>query len=167
MADNGKLYVGFSDSHVAAMSRLCAKADIVLPNITEACLMLGLEYRACDYGKDYIRTILDGLLKLGAKVPIVTGVSYSPGEVGIVGFDSASGREFSYFHEKIDHLFHGTGDVFASAFTGALMKTLPLEQCIKIAADFTVASIKNTLDLPRDRWYGVRFEDCLGLLCMR
>lgn len=164
MADNGCLYVGFSDSHVSAMSKLCAKADIILPNITEASLMLGCPYKACDYGSDYIQFILEGLLKLGAKVPIVTGVSYKPGEVGIVGFDSRTGCEFSYFHERIDHGFHGTGDIFASAFTGALMKELPMEHCIQLAADFTVASIKNTLDLPKDRWYGVRFEDCLGLL---
>ena len=165
MADHGKLYAGFAENHVDAMAKLCAKADIVLPNLTEASLMLGCEYIEEGYDEDYIEKLLQGLLKLGAKVTILTGVSYKKGELGIVGIDSRTGERFSYFHRKLDCSFHGTGDVFASAFTGALFRGASLQESIKTAADFTVACIENTEGMPKDRLYGVRFEDCMGMLC--
>ena len=165
MADHGKLYTGFTQEHVEAMAGLCGKADIVLPNLTEATLMLGMEYTPDGYGQDYVDAILEGLAALGAKVPVLTVVNYGDGRLGIMGIDTRSGEKFSYFHEKIDQSFHGTGDIFASAFTGALMRGESLESCCKTAADFTVECIKNTMDTPRDRWYGVRFENCMGLLC--
>jgi len=165
MADHGKLYPGFTMEHVRAMAGLCAKADIVLPNLTEASLMLDTDYIPEGYSEEYVDKILEGLAGLGAKVPVLTGVNYGDGRLGIVGFDTRTGENFSYFHEKIDQCFHGTGDVFASAFTGALMRGESYENCCKTAADFTVACIKNTLGMPKDRWYGVRFEDCMGLLC--
>ncbi|MBQ9980228.1 MAG: pyridoxamine kinase [Oscillospiraceae bacterium] len=165
MADHGKLYTGFTQEHVEAMAGLCGKADIVLPNLTEATLMLGMEYTPDGYGQDYVDAILEGLAALGAKVPVLTGVNYGDGRLGIMGIDTRSGEKFSYFHEKIDQSFHGTGDIFASAFTGALMRGESLESCCKTAADFTVECIKNTMDTPKDRWYGVRFENCMGLLC--
>jgi pyridoxine kinase len=56
---------------------------------------------------------------------------------------------------------HGTGDVYASAFTGALMNGKSIFEAAKIAADYTVLCIKKTQDDP-SHWYGVKFETALA-----
>lgn len=76
MADNGKMYPGFAQDFPKKMKELCSGADVVLPNITEASFLLGIEYRPENYGKDYIENICAGLLKLGAKNAVLTGVSF-------------------------------------------------------------------------------------------
>ena len=78
MADNGKLYPGFDAKFVEAMKELCSKADYVLPNITEACLLTGTEYKT-EYNRAYIDELLDKLASLGYRKVILTGVSYSQG----------------------------------------------------------------------------------------
>ena len=105
MADNGKLYAAFDDSFPAQMAKVCAKADIILPNITEAALLTGMPYRT-QYGPDYIRELLEKLLALGCKTAALTGVSYEPGRLGVAYLDQ-SGREFSYFTRRCPQSFHG------------------------------------------------------------
>jgi pyridoxine kinase len=100
MADNGKLYPIFDMDYVEAMKGLCAKADYVLPNLTEACFLTGVEYKP-NYDRAYIDLILEKLTALGCKNVIFTGVSYAPGKTGIVVqengvyllMEGANGRE--------------------------------------------------------------------------
>lgn len=160
MADNGKLYLGFDMSFVDEMKKLCAKADYLLPNITEACLLTGTEYKT-EYDREYIDGLLYKLLALGCKNIILTGVSYEKNLTGVVVLEDG---EYNYYcHEKIDRGCHGTGDVYASAFVGSLMRGKTAKEAAKIAADFTLACIKETLSEP-DHWYGVKFEPLLGEL---
>ena len=160
MADNGRLYAGFDEDYVAAMRRLCRAADVILPNITEAALLTGLPYRE-SYDEDYIRSLLDGLAAMGARHVVLTGVSYHPDTLGVLVCEDG---EVTYRpHRRIDRMFHGTGDVYASAFTGALLHDRTLVDAAKIAADFTLACIENTVDAP-EHWYGVRFEPVLAEL---
>ena len=160
MADNGKLYTGFDMAFVAAMGKLCAKADYVLPNITEACLLTGIEYKA-EYDREYIDRLLCGLVKLGCKNIILTGVSYCEAKTGVVVYH---GGEYSYYeHEKLPGGCHGTGDAYASAFVGALMQGRTDFDAARIAADFTVECIKETAK-HEDHWYGVAFEPVLPKL---
>ena len=121
MADNGKLYYGFDDAYVAAMRRLVATADIVLPNITEACFLCGVPYRA-DVDEAFIAELMNGLHALGAKTVVMTSVSFSPDKTGVM--ISEMGVQSYYSHRRLTEGCHGTGDVFASAFVGALMKDL-------------------------------------------
>ena len=72
MADHGKLYPTFDEAFAAKMATLCAKADIIVPNITEACFMTGTEYREV-YDETYVKELLLKLAALGAKVSILTG----------------------------------------------------------------------------------------------
>ncbi len=161
MGDNGVLYAGLDGAYAAAIAGLCAGADVILPNITEACLMTGLPYRE-DYGEDYIQDLLSALLDLGARSVILTGVSYEPGSTGVVACKEGESR--LYRHPRIPRMFHGTGDVYASAFVGAWLQGRELFEAAKIAADFTVASIGQTLD-DEEHWYGVKFELALpGLI---
>ncbi|MCH5324276.1 MAG: pyridoxamine kinase [Eubacterium sp.] len=157
MADNGKLYVGFDDAYAEAMKPLCFGADIILPNITEACLLTGAEYRET-YDKAYIDEIIAKLAAGGAKTVILTGVSYSDETTGVLVYEN--GEQKYYEHKKISKSCHGTGDVYASAFVGALLRGKSCYDAAKIAADYTLKCIENTID-DSDHWYGVKFETAL------
>lgn len=157
-ADNGKLYAGFDDNFVEAMKKLAFKADIILPNITEAAFLTGLEYRE-SYDINYINKLFEKLTENGAKTIVLTGVSYNENTTGVAIYENG---EYSYYeHKKIAGGCHGTGDVFASAFTGALVNEKSAVEAAKIAADFTLSCIENTID-DKDHWYGVKFEPMLG-----
>lgn len=158
MGDYGKLYAGFTEEFAAAMAKLCGKADIILPNMTEAAYMLGIEYVESGYDEEYIKSVLVGLSKLGAKVSVLTGVSFKEGELGVMAYNSETGGFFSYFNKEIDARYHGTGDVFASCCTGALMNGLSVEEALALSADYTARCIQNTVDDKDGRWYGVNFE---------
>ena len=163
MADHGKLYTGFDMDFVAAMRELCATADMIVPNLTEASMMLGIEYIEKGYDEGYIHNLLKALCSLGCRRALLTGVSYDSEHQGTVSYDSKTGKFESYFAENIPVQSHGTGDVFASSFFGALMLGHEMSAAMKIAVDFTVASIKATLD-DKSHWYGVKFEKCLSML---
>ena len=164
MADNGKLYAGFSDSFPSEMARLCAIADVAIPNLTEACFMLGREYKQSGYDEDYVKELLLGISALGAKKVIITGITFGDGSLGCYGYDSESGEFFSYFNPEIKQKFHGTGDTFASVCFGSLIKGYKLEDATKRAADFVCEAIKATLNDERPITYGVHFEKVLHTL---
>jgi len=157
MADNGKLYSIFNDEYVAAMRTLCASADILIPNITEACFLSGVAYRE-SYDESYVRELIEKLLKLGTKTVVLTGVSYAPDKTGVAVWENGSLRY--YEHDKLSKGCHGTGDIYASAFTGALMNGNDVFASAKIAADYTVKCIANTLG-DESHWYGAKFETAL------
>jgi pyridoxine kinase len=136
------------------MKKLCAKADIILPNITEACMLTGMEYKE-EYDEAYIDELLAKLKALGAEMIVLTGVGYKPGRTGVVVFEN---KEKSYYeHHRIERGCHGTGDVYASAFVGALMNGKDAFTSAKIAADYTVRCIEITKE-DAEHWYGVKFE---------
>ena len=157
MADNGKLYVGFDEAFVACMRTLAAEADYLLPNITEAAFLTGTEYRE-SYDEAYVDALAEKLLALGAKNLILTGVSFRPETTGVLVFEK--GERKYYEHRKIAQGCHGTGDVYASAFVGALLRGKSAYEAACIAADYVVACIEYTRQLP-DHWYGVAFEPVL------
>lgn len=166
MGDKGKLYTGFSSDFPAKMAQFCGKADVILPNLTEASFMLNEKYVEDHHTKEYIEDILHKLLKLGAKNALLTGVSLEEGKVGIATLNGKTGEVSYYFRDFIGGAFHGTGDVFASSFTGALVRGYSLEEAGKVAVDFTVKAIECTVDDP-SHWYGVKFEKALPFLMRR
>lgn len=160
MADHGKLYSGFDSAYAEAMTGLCREADIILPNITEACMMTGHPYRE-KYDAAYIAQLMDQLSRQNHGVIVLTGVSFEPGETGAMLREK--GKDHYYSHEKIPQSYHGTGDIFASAFVGACMQGKTCEEAVRIAADFTALCIHNTYQDPA-HWYGVKFETALPSL---
>lgn len=157
MADNGKLYTGFDLDFVQEMKKLCYSADIILPNITEACYITDTEYVE-NYNKEYIDRLVGKLVENGAKTIILTGVSFNPETTGVLIYEN--GETMIYEHKKIANGCHGTGDIYASAFTGAMMRGHNAYESAKIAADYTVKCIENTQD-DKDHWYGAKFESAL------
>ena len=160
MGDNGKLYPAFDEAYAALNAGLCAEADIIVPNITEACLMTGTEYLET-YDEAYVTGLLEKLSALGPETSILTGVSLSPGKTGVMGYDRKRGAFFRYQNDRVDAAYHGTGDLFSSACVGAILRGLSLEDACRIAADYTAHTIRVTLENPAKPWYGVDFEKTL------
>lgn len=162
MADLGRLYPAFDGAFVSAMRSLCRSADIILPNITEACFLSETEYRE-QYDEAWIRTLLSRLHDaVGERTVVLTGVGYREDRTGVAVCDRAGQIDY-YEHERLGRGCHGTGDVYASVFTGALLRGKTVREAAELAADFTVLCIKNTADDP-SHWYGVRFEALLPTL---
>lgn len=166
MADNGKLYPAFGPEFPAEMAKVCAKADLIVPNLTEASFLTGLPYRT-EQDEGYIREMLQALAQLGPRYAALTGVSFEKGRLGVMYYDRKEGTYGSYFTEHLPASFHGTGDVFASTCVGGLMRGLPLGEALALAADYTVECIRQTLEAPDAKWYGVEFESAIPYLVGR
>ena len=126
--------------------------------------MLGIPYVEQGYTKDYIEELVKKLAELGARRVVLKGVSFDDKKLGIVCYDSQNEKITWYFHEKMPQSFHGTGDIFASVLTGALVRGKTLEESCRLAADFVVESIKATLSHKDYNWYGVDFESAIPFL---
>ena len=160
MADNGKLYYGFDGAFVKSMAKLVARADITLPNITEASLLTDTEYQET-YTPEHVEMLNRKLTEMGAKKVVMTGIGYRPGETGVNVY--ADGVSRHYAHRKIAKGTHGTGDIYASSFTGSLMRGKDIYDAAVIAADFTLSCIEETQKDP-EHWYGAVFETSLPKL---
>lgn len=163
MADNGKLYPAFDENFPTAMAKVCAKAEVILPNITEASLLTGMPYRT-DYDEAYIREMLERLLELGCKTAVLTDVSFEPEKLG-VAYLNRDGESFSYFTHRCPQSYHGTGDLYSSVVLGGVMRGLSLASALALAADFVVLCIEATSASGSSRWYGVEFESQIPRLC--
>ncbi|WP_392563850.1 pyridoxamine kinase [Orbus wheelerorum] len=166
MGDHGKLYTNFSADFPSKMAKLCKHADIIKPNMTEAFLMLDEPYIEGPYTKDYIESIVKRLAQLGPKLVILTGVYLTGNEnqIGVAAYQQQSDNIIYRFADKIDGVYHGTGDIFASTLLAALLNNQPLGEAISIAIAFTVNSIKRTKAAQTDVRYGVNFEAGLAEL---
>lgn len=160
MADNGKLYPAFDMNYAKKNAELCAEADIIVPNITEACLMTDMEYRE-EYDEAYIKELLARLDQLGAGISVLTGVSLEEGQTGVMGYERATGEYYLYQNRRIDATYHGTGDLFSSTCVGEILRGKDWKDAMRIAADYTAHTIEVTLKNPDKPWYGVDFEATL------
>lgn len=163
MGDHGKLYPAFDMAFAKKMATLCGKADMVVPNITEACFMTDTEYKEI-YGEDYVKDLLGKLIALGAKTALLTGVSFEDGKTGVMGYDSRTDEYFYYSHEKHPISYHGTGDIFSSTCIGAMMNGFNWKEAATIAADYTAECIRLTIEDKKGPWYGVHFEQAVPFL---
>lgn len=166
MGDHGKLYSGFTQEFADRMAQLCSRADLLLPNLTEASFMLHEPYLE-NYDESYIREILVRLTNLGAKSAALTGVSLKENQIGCYFYDSITKTYHSYFNEKLPSIYHGTGDVFASCVTAAYLRGMSVPDALSLAVDFTLESIRATMNDPNPRTYGVNFEEALPMLIER
>lgn len=163
MGDNGRLYRGFDRAYADSLRALCARADVILPNLTEAALLLGEEY-AENYDKEYVEGLLLRLADIGAGTAVLTGVRPSANEIGAAVFERAVNRAHYAFSACVEGSFHGTGDLFASVLAGGLAKGLPVARAVRAAVEFTVRCIEHTHALGAPEQGGVLFEPCLGAL---
>ncbi len=184
MADNGKLYTGFSQDFVKQMAKLCGRANVILPNMTEACFLVNQDYDIFTHTNESITKLMEKLLSLGANHVVLKGVDFSSDKIGVAYYSQKNNNDSKnligksiiensiddmkiYFHHRYDENFHGTGDLFASVVTGALVLKKELKEAVEIACDFIQESIECTLSNPNYNWYGVEFESALKNLPQR
>ena len=163
MADNGKLYPAFDMDYARKNTELCSCADIIVPNITEACIMTGTEYCE-DHDEAYIKDLLSKVVNLGARIRVLTGVSLSEGKTGVMGYDRDKDEYCVYQNDKVNAIFHGTGDLFSSTMIGEIMHGKDWKDAVRIAADYTAHTIDVTMKDPKKPWYGVNFEETIPYL---
>ena len=163
MADHGKLYTGFTMEYAKATKQLCAKADVICPNMSEACLLLGIPY--CENpDEDNVRTILKQLTETGCKTAVITGISLSGGKTGAYAYNRIENTYSSYQTDLEPQSFHGTGDIWASVFAGSLVNGKTFEEAMKTACEFVREAIHLTLEEENHNTYGTNFEQALPYL---
>lgn len=156
MADNGQLYKGFESDFPKEMRKLCRKANVITPNITEAALMLNMPYNNGPLDETYVETILSALHAMTGGSVVLTGVYFDERRVGAATFD---GSRIDYaFSERVPASYHGTGDIFSSALVSAMLSGRSLKASAQIAANFTSGCIKRTHQDYPYMTYGVNFE---------
>ena len=165
MADDGVMYSGLSEDFAAYITRLISKADVIIPNITEACLLLGKEYKAPEtIEENEIKKMLLSLSDLGPEKVIITGVHSGPDSIGAACFDKNTERYSFAFRKKQPGTYLGTGDIFASVVTGCLLRDQTPDKAMEHAVEFVALCIEATVQDPERRWYGVSFEKQLPML---
>lgn len=159
MGDNGRLYSGFKSDFAEKMLQLCCKADIILPNLTEAALLLGEKYPAKPHSENVVKNMAQKLWRKTGATVVVTGVEMEENNVSTIVYD---GEYFCYTTDKIQGHYHGTGDVFASTFVGSLMvDESDVKKAVKLAADFTKECVWATMNAGDEPKFGLKFEQCL------
>ena len=165
MGDQGRLYPGFGPDFPQRMKALCSRADVITPNVTEACLLTGTDY-ARQHSREEIQALLEKLLGLGAKTAVITGIRQDEAHMSVAVMD---GKGTLSFHttDYLPKVYYGTGDLFSSVCAGAMTLGLPGPKSIALAADYVVQTIRATNADPNPRWYGVNFEETLPYLMER
>lgn len=160
MGDNGKLYPTYTDEMAEGVSRLVKSADIVMPNMTEASRILGIPYNGGPYEEAYVIDVLKRLCALGPKKAVLTGITLigDEGRLGSACYDATLDKAEFTLLERIDGYFHGTGDLFGSTVTAAVLNGMNIFEATVIATEYTWRSIVSTKEHQPDYKFGPKFE---------
>lgn len=158
MGDNGKLYQTYTEEMADGMGRLCRRADVIAPNLTEACRLLGRPYRDGPQKRDEVEEILHDLCRLGPSMAVLTGVSLDGETLGAACREERTGRTSLFLLPRIEGFYHGTGDLFSSCLLAGLLNGLPLPRACGLATEFTHRAIETTHRYSRDYRFGPKFE---------
>ena len=162
MADNGKLYKGFDDHYISSMRTLCQKADLILPNLTEACFLADLPYQDNDLTEQFLKDLVQRLSELGGKKILLTGLPLSRDQIDVAYFDKAEGVFSLYKGKRFQQQFFGTGDMLTGLVAAAFVQGLDLQKCLPVFINFIEKSLATTLDCHFDLRYGVYYQPHLG-----
>lgn len=162
--DHGRLYTGFDAAYVEGMKALCGAADVILPNVTEACFLLDFPYGESPEHSRALAERAQTLIGKTLKNVLITSCIFPNEQTGLI----CVGRDaFDYPHARLSLLTHGSGDLFASVFAGLMLRCDDIRRCARVAADFTFDCIQRSMRCPDHRWYGVDYEAMLPELARR
>lgn len=162
--DHGKLYTGFDQAYVEGMKKLCRQADIILPNVTEACFLLDMPYADDEAGSRMLRERCGELVGGKLKNVLITSCRFPDNRTGLI---CVGKNAFTYPHERLGLACHGSGDLFASVFSGMMIRCGDILRAARTAADFTFDCIDYSMKCADHRWYGVDYEAMLPELVRR
>lgn len=161
MGDDGKLYPGMPENMPQLMKKLCQKADMIVPNRTEAALMLGQAYKEEPLDRAAVEQMMQQLCRMTKASVVLTGIGLEQGRLGAAVYDAKTKQTTYPTAKRMPGSYHGTGDVYASALTGAVLCGHSLTESARIAAEYTQKSIEYTIPEGIERRYGVCFEKAL------
>ena len=164
MGDHGRCYATYTSAMCAAMARMAQQADVITPNLTEAAFLLGVPYEELRQDEAGYRSCVKRLSLEGKRSVVLTGVSLEPGKIGAACFDASAGKTEFIQTTFETREFHGTGDVFASVLTGALVNGRTLAQATADAAEFVRLCAARTAQEKLPAREGVDFEPLLWTL---
>lgn len=162
--DHGKLYTGFDMAYVRAIRALCREADIILPNVTEACFLLDIPFGEGVETTALLRKNAAALLDGHLRNVLVTSCRFDHAHTGLL---CAGENAFDYPHEQLPLACHGSGDLFASVFSGMMTLGRSVESSARLAADFTCDCVRHSMHCDDHRWYGVDYEAMIPQLVRR
>ena len=167
LGDNGKLYSIYDMEYVATMRRLCAGADVITPNVTEACLLADIPCPDTPrYDQEFLDRLFPCLQALGVRRVLLTGVMFDDTTIGVVTCDE-NGKRTTVAAPYYDGYIHGTGDTLAASFIGFLSQGKSFEEAARRAVDFVAGCLTDTIPVIDKHWYGLRFEKSLYKLTDR
>ena len=158
LGDNGKFYSGFDKEYISEIRCVLGDADIITPNITEACLLTGYEYRD-DLKHDDILNICRNLADFGCRNVVITSIPSNEDNIGIAVYNCGE-LNILYF-DRIKGAFHGTGDIFDAVLIGKILNGSDLLSAVKCSADFIRECIKYSLKYDYPEREGVMVESVL------
>ena len=164
MGDHGDVYQTYTPGMCAGTARLAEQADVITPNLTEAALLLGVPYHDLPAGEAGCREIVERLSLDGRRSVVLTGAYGAPDLTGAMCLDARTGHVEAVQTRRVPQEFHGTGDVFASVLTGALVRGKSLTDAAREAVEFVRACAERTAQVQLPMRAGADFEPLLGLL---
>ncbi|MEG1426749.1 MAG: pyridoxamine kinase, partial [Oscillospiraceae bacterium] len=167
MGDGGKLYQTYTEPMAQGVVELCKKADIIVPNMTEAAYIVGEPYESGPYRQEDIEKLLKKLSRIGPKQVVLTGVWFREEAVGSACYCRETGEIHYCFYKKYPGYFHGTGDIFGSVLLGGILNGLPVAEAQALAAEFVGLCIQSSMGRERNPQMGVCFERCLPWLLQK
>ncbi|WP_298648856.1 pyridoxamine kinase [uncultured Granulicatella sp.] len=164
MGDNGKLYSGFTAEHVDAIRKLIQHADVMYPNITEACLLTETAYPTGKITMDFTRELAKKLAELGPEYIIITGCPDSEELTGVQLYTKETDSFFDFYKTKYPHHFYGTGDTLAALTTACILQDMPLEKALSFTLKFIDEVLQLSSQQPERIPFGLPIEKKLGML---
>jgi len=161
MADNGCYYSKLGHEMCLAFRRLCGKADIITPNITEAALLSDVPYKEGPHDEEYLSSLVEGLRGLCSGIIAITGVRPDSERVGVYALDTKTGESCLSVRKAKQGVFCGTGDIFASSFAALMLRGASLKDAAETAISLVGESIDRTVERGTPRRNGVDFEGAL------
>lgn len=167
MGDHGKPYKTYTKELQTRMGELVSVADLITPNYTEACILLGEEYSHEPVTRAKAKSMLVRLSELGPKNVVITGLSLATGEIANVGYDRDQNAFWRVTCDYVPVSYPGTGDLYASALIGSLLTGDSLPISMDRATRFAEISIKTTFSYGTETRQGVMLERSLPWLTQR
>ena len=163
MGDHGKMYSSLTEAHCEGIKKLIPYSHILTPNLTEACLLTGIEYHPGSWTETELCALADKLYLLGANNIVITGIREEDRYVNFLSQDK--GQSYCLLPTPIEgQPYHGTGDLFAAVIAADAVKGVPLSDSIKKANTFVGACVAYSEKAGVPEKDGVLFENCLSML---
>ncbi|HWQ30520.1 MAG TPA: pyridoxamine kinase [Negativicutes bacterium] len=164
MGDHGKLYGVYGEEMKDKMRHMIEAADIITPNLTEACFLTGITYDEKPMEVGEMKRLLKMLAQMGPDKVVITGVTEADGDSCNIAFEKDRYSYWKVPYRPIPGQYPGTGDIFASVMTGELIRGLSLSAALDKATQFLSYAVGMTYKCGTPEREGVLLEKALNWL---